>query len=274
MSLTIDSTITLNNGVEMPRFGYGTYKLTEGAENGIRWALEAGYRAVDTASLYGNEVDVGKVIRAGIRPRDELFITSKAWTNELSYNGAHTAFNASLERLGLDVLDLYLIHWPVNDWQGAWKAFEELYESGRARAIGVSNFMPHHIKELLTFAKFKPVVNQIELHPALQQRAVQDYCRTHEIIITAWRPIMKGRVLEMPELVAIGEKYGKSAVQVTLRWLLQVDIIAIPKSATQKHIISNAELFDFELSAEDIQIIEGLDRDERLGLHPDRFPHG
>ncbi len=273
MSFSLDSTITLNNGLEMPRFGLGVFKTEVGSEteNAVRWALEAGYRAVDTAALYRNEAEVGKIVRSGIVPREQVFVTSKVWVDDLSYEGAKAAFDTSMSRLGLDYVDLYLIHWPVNDWQGAWRALEEVYQSGRAKAIGVSNFLEHHLEALLKLAEVRPAVNQIEFHPYLQQPDLQAFCRENDIAITAWAPIMKGRVMDVPTLVQIGEKYGKSAVHVTLRWMLQTDIITIPKSAKRERIISNADIFDFELSDEDIQAINALDRNDRIGAHPDRF---
>jgi methylglyoxal/glyoxal reductase len=275
MSLSIDSTVTLNNGVEMPLFGLGVFRTEVGAEteNAVRWALEAGYRAADTAALYQNEAEVGKIVRSGIVPREQVFVTSKVWVDNLSYEGTKRAFEESMERLGLDYVDLYLVHWPVNDWQGSWRALEEIYEGqgGRVRAIGVSNFLEHHLDELFSIAKIRPAVNQVEFHPYLQQPNLQKYCRENEIALTAWAPIMKGRVQDMPTLIQIGEKYGKTAVQVTLRWMLQIGVITIPKSAKKERIESNADLYNFELTEDDIRAIEALDREERVGTHPDNF---
>jgi methylglyoxal/glyoxal reductase len=273
MSLTLKSTMTLNNGVEMPRFGLGVFQTKVGTEteNAVRWALEAGYRAVDTASIYQNEAEVGKIVRAGIVPREEVFVTSKVWPSDFSYEGTKAAFDRSMELLGLDYLDLYLLHWPVNDWPGAWRALEELYRTGRVKAIGVSNFLLHHMEELMKIVEVPPAANQIEYHPYLQQPDLRDYCQRNNIAITAWAPIMKGRVMEVPELVEIGQKYGKSPVQVTLRWMLQTDIITIPKSARKERIESNADIYDFELSDEDVQAINALDRHERIGADPDTF---
>lgn len=271
MTYSLDSTLTLNNGVEMPRFGLGVFKTEVGSEteNAVEWALKAGYKAIDTAALYGNEAEVGKVVRSGVVPREDVFVTSKVWIDKLNYDDTHKAFDNSMERLGLDYVDLYLVHWPVNDWKGSWKALQEIYKDGRAKAIGVSNFLEHHLTELLDMADVPPAVNQFEFHPYLQQPSLQAFCRENGIAMTAWAPIMKGRVLDVPELVAIGEKHGKSAVQVTLRWMLQIDVITIPKSSHKERIESNADIFDFELSDEDIAIISGLDRNDRIGPHPD-----
>lgn len=273
MHLTIDSTISLNNGVEMPRFGLGVLDSAVGSEteSAVRYALEAGYRHIDTAAVYGNEREVGKVVNAGIVPREHVFVTSKVWTTNLSYDGAKRAFDETVERLGFDYLDLYLIHWPTSDWRGAWRALEELYEAGRVRAIGVSNFLPHHLNDLLQICNVRPAVNQYEMHPCLQQPELRALCQENGIAVTAWAPIMKGRVMNVPELVAIGEQYGKSAVQVTLRWLLQLGVIAIPKSVNQQRIAANADLYDFALSDDDMAAISALDQDERVGPHPDTF---
>lgn len=273
MTYTLNSTLTLNNGVEMPRFGLGVWRTAAGeeTENAVRWALEADYPAVDTAALYGNEEQVGKLVRAGIVPREDVFVTSKVWTDNLSYDGTKAAFDESMEKLGLDYVDLYLIHWPVNDWQGAWRALEEIYKTERVRAIGVSNFLTEHLDELLSFAEVPPAVNQFEYHPYLQQPDLVAHCKDKNIAITAWAPIMKGRVLDVPELGEIGEQYGKSAVQVTLRWMLQTDIVTIPKSAKKERIESNADIFDFELTDEDIATINTLDKHERTGPDPATF---
>ena len=273
MTLNIESTVTLNNGVEMPIFGLGTY-LTDAAteaEQAARAALDAGYRAIDTAALYRNEAEVGKAVHESDVAREDVFITTKCWTSDLTYKDAHKAFDASLKRLGMETIDLYLIHWPYNDWQGAWRAFEEIYESGRARAIGISNFMQHHIDELLSFAKVRPTVNQYEMHPHLQQPDLHKFCRDNDIYVTAWAPIKKGQVLQMPKIVEIGNKYGKTAVHVTLRWMLQTEVITIPKSAKPARIVENANIFDFELTAEEIDTINNLDRNDRVGPHPDNF---
>lgn len=273
MTLAIDSTITLNNGVTMPQFGLGVFQSAVGSEteDAVRFALDAGYRHIDTAAVYKNESEVGKSIKATSVPREQVFVTSKLWTTNLSYDGAKRGFNETMEKLGLDYLDLYLIHWPKNDWQGAWRAMEELYKEGRVKAIGVSNFLHHHLKELLDICSVSPTVNQYEMHPYLQQPELRKMCQDNAIAVTAWAPIMKGRVLDVPELATIGQKYGKTAVQVTLRWLLQLNVIAIPKSVKNERIQANAHLYDFELSEEDVVTINLLDRNDRVGPHPDTF---
>jgi diketogulonate reductase-like aldo/keto reductase len=231
--------------------------------------LEAGYRHIDTAMGYSNESDVGQSVRASGVPREDIFVTSKITTSALSYDGTVAALDESMGKLDIGYVDLYLIHWPVNDWQGAWRALEAANQDGRVRAIGVSNFMQHHLEELFDVATIRPTVNQFEYHPYLQQPDLVTFCKYNDIAVTSWAPIMKGRVVDVPELIKIGEQYGKSAVQVTLRWMLQTNIITIPKSARQERIQSNTDIYDFELSAADIATINGLDKDERIGPHPD-----
>ena len=258
----------------MPRLGLGVFKLQEGAEvaDAVVWALEAGYRSIDTAKIYANEAGVGKALRQSGVPREEIFVTTKVWNSDQGYDSTLRAFETSLSKLGMDYVDLYLVHWPVKGkYTESWKALEEIYRSGRAKAIGVSNFLVHHLEDVLEIATITPMVNQIEFHPRLQQPALQDFCRSHNIQLEAWSPIMKGRVLDIPELVSMGEKYEKNAVQVTLRWLLQKDIVAIPKSAKKDRIISNADIFDFELTDAEMNQIDGLDLDERIGPDPDNF---
>ena len=273
MSLSIDSTVSLSNGVRMPQVGLGVLHSAVGSEteNAVRYALEAGYRHIDTAAVYGNEREVGNVINSGIVPREEVFVTSKAWIPNLSYDGAKQAFDETMGKLGFEYLDLYLVHWPTNDWRGAWRAMEELYQTGHVKAIGVSNFLPHHLNELLSICTVRPTVNQYEMHPFLQQPELRKLCQDNDIAVTAWAPIMKGRVLDVPELVAIGEKYERTAIQVTLRWLLQLDVIAIPKSVNKARIEANADVYDFELSEDEMVTISTLDRGERVGPHPDSF---
>lgn len=273
MTLSLEHKLTLNNGTQMPQLGLGVFQSEAGSEteNAVRYALEAGYRHIDTASIYGNEREVGTVINSGLVPREEIFVTSKLWINKFSYQDAKQGFEETMEKINLDYLDLYLIHWPSPGWQEAWPALEEFYQAGRIKAIGVSNFLPHHLTEILDNGNVRPAVNQYEMHPYLQQPELRQLCQDNEIAITAWAPIMKGRVLDVPELVAIGQTHSKSAVQVALRWLLQLGVIAIPKSVNQNRIEANADLYDFELSADEMATINGLDKHERTGPDPDTF---
>lgn len=274
MIKSITDTTTLHNGVKMPWLGLGTLRVPDGetVENAARWALETGYRSIDSASVYGNEVGVGLAVKQSDLPREEIFITSKVWNTDQGYDNTMAAFEASLERLDMDYVDLYLVHWPVKDkFQETWRALETIYESGRARAIGVSNFLAHHLQTLLEEAQIVPMVNQVEFHPYLQQPDLQRFCREHRIQLQAWRPLMKGRIINVPELIELGRKYGKTPAQVSLRWMLQHEIVAIPKSVQQHRIRDNVNIFDFELTPEDMILIDGLDQGERIGPDPDNF---
>ena len=273
---SITDSATLHNGVEIPWLGFGTFQLTGAtAERAVTWALDVGYRSVDTAAVYHNEVEVGAAIRNSGVAREEIFLTTKVWNTDQGYDATMSAFEASLERLGTDYADLYLVHWPVEGMFGeTWRALEELHSTGRARAIGVSNFLVHHLEELLKGAHVVPMVNQVEFHPRLQQPKLQAFCRDHGIRLEAWRPIMKGGVLDIPELVEIGQGVGKSAVQVTLRWMIQKGVVAIPRSSQREHVEANADIFDFELTPEQMGLIDDLDRDMRTGEDPDNFDFG
>jgi len=258
----------------MPWLGLGVLYMSEGGEveNAVRWALEVGYRHIDTASIYGNEAGVGRGVKLSRVPREDIFVTGKVWNRDQGYDQTLAAFEASLERLDTDYVDLYLVHWPVAGlYKDTWRALETLYESGKVRAIGVSNFLVHHLQDLLQDARIRPMVNQVEFHPYLQQPDLQKFCRLNQIQLEAWRPLMKGKVLQIPELVELGKKYGKNPVQITLRWMIQRGIVAIPKSAQQQHIRSNADIFDFKIDEEDMVLIDSLDRGERLGQDPDNF---
>lgn len=271
---TILDTATLTNQTEMPMLGVGTFQAAEGgaAEQAVGWALELGYRSIDTASAYGNEAAVGRAVRASGLARDEIFITTKVWNADQGYEQTLRAFGNSLDRLQMDYVDLYLVHWPVKDKIGqTWRALEKLYGEGRARAIGVSNFLEEHLRELINDAEVKPMVNQIEFHPHLQQPTLVDFCRNQEIQVEAWSPLMKGKVLELQELIDIGERYGKSASQVTLRWQLQHGIVTIPKSVQRDHLEANSQIFDFSLSDEDMQAIDSMDQGRRTGPDPATF---
>lgn len=270
----IADTTTLNNGVPMPWFGLGVFQTKPGreVEDAVAWALEAGYRHIDTAALYGNEAGVGRALHASGVPRGEVFVTTKVWNSDQGYDKTLRAFDGSLNKLGFDFVDLYLVHWPVKGkYKQTWRALEAIYADGRARTIGVSNFHVHHLQDLLDGARVVPAVNQVEFHPYLQQPDLVAFCRTQGIQFEAWSPIMRGRVTQVPALVEIGRAHGKTAVQVTLRWILQQQIVTIPKSAQKQRIIDNADVFDFELSPVEMARIATLDRHERVGPDPDNF---
>lgn len=272
--LNLHSTKKLINGVEMPRLGLGVYKMTNPAEaySAMSHALEAGYIAIDTAALYDNEEQVGQAVRDSKKKREELFITSKVWNTDQGYDQTLRAFETSLKKLDMDYLDLYLTHWPVPElYVDTYRAIERLYDEKLIRATGVSNHEPHHLEKLLATANVQPMVNQIELHPHLIQQKNRDFAKQHNIAITSWSPLGRGRVLEDEAIMKLGEKYGKSAAQVIIRWHLQHDLIVIPKSVKEVRIRQNADVFDFELTAEDMQAIDMLNRDERYGSHPDTF---
>jgi methylglyoxal/glyoxal reductase len=272
--LSIDDQVTLNNGITMPRLGLGTWLSKAGRETSqaVAWALEAGYRHIDTAALYGNEADVGQAVNASGIARNQMFVTTKVWNDDLRRGTVREALEISLEKLQMPCVDLYLIHWPVpGRFLEAWHVLEELYEDGRVRAIGVSNFLTHHLEALLAEARIVPAVNQVEWHPWIQQPALVELCRARGIVFQAWSPIMQGRVGEVPELVRLGQKYGQSPAQIVIRWGLQRGVVMIPKSVRRERIRENAAVFDFELSDEEVALIDGLDRHHRLGADPDNF---
>ena len=270
----IQGTFELNNGVQMPYLGLGVYQAEEGGEveRAIQWALEAGYRHIDTARAYGNEAGVGKALRESGVDRDEVFVTSKVWNTDQGYEATLKAFDSTMDDLGLDYLDLYLVHWPVaGKYKETWRALEHLYESGRVRAIGVSNFLQHHLEDLLADATVTPAVDQLEFHPYLVQQPLQDYCKEKGIQYEAWSPLMQGEIFKLPEMEAMAASYGKSIAQVVLRWDLQKGVVTIPKSSKKERIRANADLFDFELSAEDVAKLDAMDRGKRFGPDPDNF---
>jgi diketogulonate reductase-like aldo/keto reductase len=275
MELSLTSTRTLSNGVAIPRLGLGTYKAADGfeVEAQIAAALAIGYRGIDTARIYGNEDGVGRAIATSGVPRDELFVATKVWNDDQGYERTLEAFDRSMDRLGLEVVDLYLVHWPQPPLMGdTWRAMEEIYASGRARAIGVCNHLVHHLEEMRGFATVMPMVDQVEHHPGLQQPALREWCASNDIVMQAWAPVMRGRVFGIPELVAIGQAHGKTAAQVSIRWILQHDVVTIPKSVHAERLRENADVFDFELSEDEMRVIDGLDRGERIGPDPDRGP--
>ena len=255
-------TVTLNNGVKMPLLGLGVYQMNaEECERSIADAIEAGYRLFDTATLYGNEESVGKAVKRSPVPRDQLFVTTKVWVNDTTYDKAKVAFDRSLAKLGLDYVDLYLIHQPFNDVFGAWRALEELYRAGRIKAIGVSNFHPDRLMDLILHNDIKPAVNQIETHPFCQQTAAQKFHEQEGVQIMSWAPFAEGRngMFQNETLAAIGKKHGKTVAQVIVRWLTQRGVVSIPKSARKDRIIENFSVFDFQLTTEDLAAIAKLD---------------
>ena len=274
MISNIGETITLHNGVKMPQLGFGVFKVKNGNETveSVKKAIEAGYRAIDTAAIYENEEGVGQAIRECGVPREELFITSKVWNTEQGYETTLKAFEDSLNRLGLEYLDLYLIHWPGKDkYLETWRALEKLYKDGKVKSIGVSNFHVHHLENLLANSEVKPVVNQIELHPLLTQVEIRDYCAKHEIKVESWSPLGRGNLLEEPTINHIAKKHGKSSAQVLIRWHLQHDLVVIPKSITPSRIKENAQVFDFSLSLNEMNQIDALNKNERFGSNPDEL---
>ena len=269
-----NTTVTLNNGVTMPRVGFGVFKVPEDATaEAVGTALEAGYRGIDTATLYRNEEGVGKAIAASGIAREELFVTTKLWNTDQGYDSALRAFDASMTNLGLEYLDLYLIHWPVpsqDRYIETWQALEKLYADGRVRAIGVSNFQPHHLRRLAEKSTVVPALNQIELHPFLAQAEARAYHAEHGIATEAWAPIARGGdLLRDPVVDALARRHGRTPAQVVLRWHLQHGTIVIPKSVTPSRIRENLDVFGFELTEGDMAEIDGLDRDGRTGPDPD-----
>nr|WP_288826065.1 aldo/keto reductase [uncultured Clostridium sp.] len=277
---SLSDSFILANGVKIPCIGFGTWKAQNGetAVNAVKQALKTGYRHIDTAALYYNEESVGIGIKESGIPREEIFVTSKLQNGEHGYQETLNAFEATMKNLNLDYLDLYLIHWPNpiktrSNWQeanaGTWKAFEELYEAGRIRSIGVSNFRRHHLEELKKTAKIAPMVNQIRLCPGDTQDELVSYLREQNILAEAYSPLGSGKIFEVPEMITLSEKYEKSIAQICIRWSLQMGFLPLPKSVTKERIEENAHVFDFELTAEDVSIIAGLDGCCGYSTNPD-----
>ena len=271
---SIAATTTLNNGVKMPWFGLGTWQATgNGVRDAVTWALDAGYRHIDTAMIYNNETDVGHAVRESGVPRREIFVTTKVWNSDqrLGYDAVLKAFDASMGRLNLEYVDLYLVHWALpGTYKDAWRALEKIYGDGRGpvKAIGVSNFMVPHLEDVLKTAKVVPAVNQVEFHPWLRQQPLLDFCAKHKIQHEAWSPLIQGKVKDIPELKTIGAAHQKSPAQIALRWGLQKGSVMIPKSVNQERLATNAAIFDFELSAAEMAQIDALDRNQRVGADP------
>ena len=271
---SLADTVRIAPGVTMNRLGLGTYRAEEGpdVEREIVTGLSVGYRLIDTAAVYHNEAGIARALLSTEVPREDVFVTTKLWNTDQGYDSALRAFDESLERLGFDRVDLYLVHWPITGkMRDTWRAMEEILASGKTRAIGVCNFLPHHLARLLEFAETPPAVDQFEHHPHLQQPELVAYCEQHGITAQAWAPVMRGRVLLVPELVQIAQVHGKTPAQVSIRWILQRGITTIPKSIHDNRIRENADVYDFELSPEEMAIIESLDRGERLGPDPDNY---
>ena len=274
VALNVHSTKTLANGIEMPRLGLGVYKMTEPdiAIQAITASLDYGYSHIDTASLYANEKEVGEAVRASNVARNDIFITTKVWNTDQGYDQTLRAFEKSLELLGMDYVDLYLTHWPIKEtFIDTYRAIERLYEEKLIHATGVANHHQHHLEAIAVKANVKPMVNQIECHPRLTQFDLREYCAEQEIAITSWSPLARGRILEEPTLQRISNKYGKSTAQTIIRWHLQHDLIVIPKSVNPSRIAENMNVYDFELSFEDMKNIDALNLNERTGKDPDNF---
>ncbi|MFR9730374.1 aldo/keto reductase [Saccharopolyspora sp. MS10] len=266
--------VTLNTGAQMPQLGFGVFQVPpDQVVEPVLAAIEAGYRSIDTAAVYGNEEGVGKAIAESGVPREDLFVTTKLWNDRQGYDSTFEAFDESLTKLGLDYVDLYLIHWPVaakDRYVETWKAFEKLHAEGRAKAIGVSNFQIPHLRRLFEETGVVPALNQIELHPHFQQGDLRAFHQEHGIHTEAWGPLGQGKgLLDEPTLSSLAEKYGKTPAQIVLRWHLQLGNVVIPKSATPSRIRQNVEVFDFELAEDDMAVIAGLETGQRGGADPD-----
>ena len=270
----INDCAVLNNGEKMPWLGFGVFQIEDGAkvEEAVLSALAAGYRSIDTAAIYGNEIGVGKAIRESALAREEIYLTTKVWNSEMRKRRVFEAFEESLERLGTDYVDLYLVHWPVEGfYEETWVDMQKLYESRRAKSIGVSNFQINHLKNILQDDTVVPTVNQIEFHPYLVQSELLKYCKENQIQVEAWSPLMQGEIVNVAEVQKIADKYGKTPAQIVLRWDLQHGVVTIPKSSLQSRIIENTQVFDFELTDADMNDLDSLDKNKRFGPDPNNF---
>jgi methylglyoxal/glyoxal reductase len=271
---SLSDTTVLSNGVHMPWMGLGVFKVEDGEEvtSAVKAAIHHGYRSIDTASFYDNEEGVGKAIREAAVPREELFITTKVWNSDQGYDSTLKAFDVSLKKLGLNYLDLYLIHWPVKGkYKDTWRALETLYKQGKVKAIGVSNFQIHHLEDIIGDGEIKPMVNQVEYHPSLTQEELHEYCKQQGIQFEAWSPLKKGRLMKDETILSLAEKYQKTPAQILLRWDLQNGVVTIPKSTKEHRIKENADIFDFSIEQEDMMLISSLNQNERTGADPDNF---
>ena len=269
--MKIDSTIPMNNGVHIPRLGLGMYRSPKGRKSfsTALYALQFGYRHVDTAALYNNEREVGEAVRESGLPRADIFVTTKLWNDDQGYDKALRAFDKSLKELNLETIDLYLVHWPVTDKRHeSWKALQKIYKEGRCRSIGVSNYMIRHLEELLSETDVVPVVNQVEFSPFLYQKELLKYCRSKNILLEAYSPITKGKRLKDASLMKIANKYGKTSAQILIRWGLQHDLIVLVKSNRVERIEENGSVFDFEIAAEDMRFLDSLDENYRTSWDP------
>ena len=270
----IQGTTTLHNGVRMPYLGLGVWRSEDGEEviNAVKYALDAGYRHIDTAAIYKNEEGVGKGVAQSGVDRADVFITSKVWNTDQGYDSTLRAFDKTLQRLGMDYLDLYLIHWPKGELsRDTWRAMEKLYADERVKAIGVSNFMQHHLEDLFEHGNIVPMVNQLEFHPYLVQPDLLHFCKKYHIQYEAWSPLMQGNIFELDAFKKLAKKYDRTIAQIVLRYDLQKGVVTIPKSVHQKRIVENGQLFDFALTEEDMKTLDAMDREQRFGPDPDNF---
>jgi len=274
MISSIKDCTLLNNGLKMPWLGFGVFQINDGqdVEQAVRHALEIGYRSIDTATVYGNERGVGKAIRESGIPREDIFLTTKVWNDDQRKKRTLAAFEESLERLESEFIDLYLIHWPVKGcYQETWREMEKIYQTGRAKAIGVSNFLTHHLEDILSDCQIVPSVNQVEFHPFLVQPELLNFCQSHKIQLEAWSPLMQGQIITEQAVQKLAEKYHKTPAQIVLRWDLQHEVVTIPKSTHSNRIAENSKIFDFELSQADMNVLDALDEGKRVGPDPDSF---